>query len=317
MEDRSYALQVGIFTLVLLAAAILAAIWIARDRSGLQPYELATAISVSGLSRQSTVRYQGVPVGKVLSLDLNPQRPGEVRIRIGVSPATPLTESTWAELGMHGVTGLVHVELRDDGASNKRLVSTPGHVAVIPLRAGLFEKLQQRGDAIMANVEQATQQVGRLLSEQNVQTLMVALRNAAAMSQSLQQASERLSPALDRLSALVETWGSTASQADRALIEIAGVAREARVALTHLNEPAGALAMATQSLQEISWAAARLRHDTLPSISGMARQVSAAARGTTSTLRRVSESPRSLLFGSVPASPGPGEPGFAGFGRQP
>jgi len=317
MENRSYALHVGIFTLVLLTAAVLVALWIARDRSGLQTYEIVSAISVSGLNRQSTVRYQGVPVGKVLSLGLNPQQPGEVRIRIGVSPTTPITESTWAELGMHGVTGLANVELRDNGALSKRLHSTADHIAIIPLRAGLFEKLQQRGDAIMANVEQATQQFERLLSEQNMQALMLTLRNAAAMSQSLQQAGERLWPALDKVGPLVEALDSTARQANHTLTEIAGLAYDARLALANLNAPDGALSTATQSLQAISWAAARLSHDTLPSVSGMARHISAAARGATHTLRRVGESPRSLLFGSVPTSPGPGEPGFGGFGREP
>ena len=51
------------------------------------------------------------------SLALNPDKPGQVRIRIGVAPSTPITESTWAELGVQGVTGLANVELRDDGSS--------------------------------------------------------------------------------------------------------------------------------------------------------------------------------------------------------
>ena len=40
MENRSHALMAGIFTLVLLAAAALVAIWIGRDRTQLQPYEI-------------------------------------------------------------------------------------------------------------------------------------------------------------------------------------------------------------------------------------------------------------------------------------
>ena len=136
MENRSHALMAGIFTLVLLAAAAVVAIWIGRDRTQLQPYEIVSATAVSGLNSQSTVRYQGVPVGKVQSLALNPDKPGQVRIRIGVAPSTPITESTWAELGVQGVTGLANVELRDDGSSLKRLTSTAAEPAAIPLRPG-------------------------------------------------------------------------------------------------------------------------------------------------------------------------------------
>ena len=49
----------------------------------------------------------------------------------------------------------------------------------------------------------------------------------------------------------------------------------------------------------------------------MASSVTEAARGATFTLRRVDNTPQSLLFGPAPAAPGPGEAGFAGFGRQP
>ena len=114
----------------------LVAIWIGRDRTQLQPYEIVSATAVSGLNSQSTVRYQGVQVGKVQSLALNPDKPGQVRIRIGVAPSTPITESTWAELGVQGVTGLANVELRDDGSSLRRLTSTAAEPAAIPLRPG-------------------------------------------------------------------------------------------------------------------------------------------------------------------------------------
>ncbi|CPQ00956.1 Uncharacterised protein [Bordetella pertussis] len=47
----------------------------------------------------------------------------------------------------------------------------------------------------------------------------------------------------------------------------------------------------------------------------MASSIDSAARSATTTLRRVGDTPQSLLFGPPPTVPGPGEPGFAGFGR--
>jgi len=59
----------------------------------------------------------------------------------------------------------------------------------------------------------------------------------------------------------------------------------------------------------------RLDAQTLPAVSGMASSIDSAARSATTTLRRVGDTPQSLLFGPPPTVPGPGEPGFAGFGR--
>ena len=64
MENRSHALMAGIFTLVLLAAAAVA-IWIGRTDPASR---IVSATAVSGLNSQSTVRYQGVPVGRSLAL---------------------------------------------------------------------------------------------------------------------------------------------------------------------------------------------------------------------------------------------------------
>lgn len=315
MENRSHALMAGIFTLVLLAAATLTAILIGRDRTQLQPYEIISATAVTGLNPQSAVRYQGVPVGRVQSLALNPNKPGQVRIRIGVAPNTPITESTWAELGVQGVTGMANVDLRDDGSSLKRLTSTAEHPAAIPLRPGFLDRIEQRGDKLISNVEIATEQLKRVLSEQNVQALTASLQNATDISQSLRDASRDLAPNLAKLGPLMDSLNSTSRQADRAAREIGDLAQQARQSLARLNAPDGPLAVATRSLNDIALAAARLDGETLPAFTNMANDVSTAARGAAITLRRVDNTPQSFLFGPAPIAPGPGEPGFAGFRR--
>jgi phospholipid/cholesterol/gamma-HCH transport system substrate-binding protein len=315
MENRSHALMAGIFTLVLLAAATLTAILIGRDRTQLQPYEIISATAVTGLNPQSAVRYQGVPVGRVQSLALNPNKPGQVRIRIGVAPNTPITESTWAELGVQGVTGMANVDLRDDGSSLKRLTSTAEHPAAIPLRPGFLDRIEQRGDKLISNVEVATEQLKRVLSEQNVQALTASLQNATDISQSLKDASRDLAPTLAKLGPLMDSLNSTSRHADRAAREIGDLAQQARQSLARLNAPDGPLAVATRSLNDIALAAARLDGETLPAFTSMANDVSTAARGAAITLRRVDSTPQSFLFGPAPSAPGPGEPGFAGFRR--
>lgn len=315
MENRSHALMAGIFTLVLLAAATLTAILIGRDRTQLQPYEIISATAVTGLNPQSAVRYQGVPVGRVQSLALNPNKPGQVRIRIGVAPNTPITESTWAELGVQGVTGMANVDLRDDGTSLKRLTSTAENPAAIPLRPGFLDRIEQRGDKLISNVEVATEQLRRVLSEQNVQALTASLQNANDISQSLKDASRDLAPTLAKLGPMMDSLASTSRQADRAAREIADLAQQGRQALARLNAPDGPLAVATRSLNDIALAAARLDGETLPAFTSMAHDVSTAARGAAVTLRRVDSTPQSFLFGPAPIAPGPGEPGFAGFRR--
>lgn len=228
MENRSHALLAGLFTLALLVAAALVAIWVGRDRAALKPYVIVSATSVSGLSAQSTVRYQGVPVGKVQSLGFNPDKPAQVRISIGVAPDTPITESTWAELGVQGVTGLGNIELRDDGTSTRRLASSAAMPATIPLRPGFFQRFEQRGGEILHNVEQVSARLERLLSNENVLATTATLQNIAAITTDLRQAATDLRPALAQVPPLVDSLQAMSRNTGQAAQEIAGLAQSAR-----------------------------------------------------------------------------------------
>jgi phospholipid/cholesterol/gamma-HCH transport system substrate-binding protein len=315
MENRSYALWAGAFTLLLLAAVIVIAVVINRDRAALRDYEIVSSTPVGGLSAQSAVRYQGVPVGKVQALALNPDVPGQVRIRIGVAPNTPITESTWAELGVQGVTGLANVDLRDDGSSIERLKQVGHDLPVIPLRPGLLERFTQRGGNIMENVSNISAQMSKLLDEQNVQALHASLQNAVDLTHSLKVLSDELAPAAAKIGPLLDSLNATSRQAAAAAKNFDALAVAARQTLVRLETRGGTLDMATASLRTISEAASRLSAETLPAVTNMANQVNATARGVSSTVRRVGDSPQSILFGAPPPRPGPGEPGFAGFGR--
>ncbi len=308
MENRSHALLAGIFTLVLLAAAALVAVWVGRDRSTVKLYDIVSSAPVSGLTAQSTVRYQGVPVGKVQSLMLNVNRPGEVRIRIGVSPNTPITASTWAEVGVQGVTGQATIELRDNGGSTELLAAQGNQPPDIPLRPGLFDRLEQRGAALLAKFEDTAAELRQLLSPSNIEALSLTLKNTAEISTQLKEASRDLAPALRRVGPMVDSLGKAATDASALM-------QSASQSLARLNAPDGPLSTAGRSLQEIARAAARLDRETLPAVTDMAHSVNGAARSAQSALRRVGDTPQSILFGPAPVEPGPGEPGFAGFRR--
>ncbi|ARP92219.1 mammalian cell entry protein [Bordetella genomosp. 9] len=315
MESRSHALLAGAFTLLLLAAVVIVGVLINRDRSTLTPYEIVSGTAVSGLSQQSPVRYQGVPVGKVQSLSFDPKVPGLVRIRIGVAPGTPITESTWAELGVQGVTGLANIELRDDGSSRTRLERHGDALPVIPMRPGLFERFSQGGGTIVNNLEHISAQLAKLLDDQNIQALQTALRNASDATAALKTFSASLQPVVAKVGPLIDTLNETSRQAQGAARDVSALAQQARAAVAHLDAPDGPLAMATRSLREISFAAARLSNDTLPAVSAMANQLNSTARGVSTTVRRVGDTPQSIIFGAPPPRPGPGEAGFEGFGR--
>ena len=71
MENRSHALIAGLFTLLLGIAAALSMWWFGGKTEVTRDYLVVTSKSVSGLNPQAQVRYRGIRVGRVESIDLD------------------------------------------------------------------------------------------------------------------------------------------------------------------------------------------------------------------------------------------------------
>lgn len=80
MENKSHAFIAGLFTVCLVAAALLIVWFLNMDRTVKQPYMIATNLSIPGLNPQATVRFRGLDVGKVINIGFNKDDPGEILI---------------------------------------------------------------------------------------------------------------------------------------------------------------------------------------------------------------------------------------------
>src|ERR1019366_2828890 len=155
MENRAHALAAGLFTLVLGAALAAVALWFSKEDLKLVPYAMITSSSVTGLKVEAPVRYRGVDVGKVDDIAIDTANGGRVRIRIGVKEGTPITKSTYAQLGYQGITGLAYVLLGDDGKSQEPLQSSSAEVTIIRMNPSLMDN----GESLFGSIVEITDKV--------------------------------------------------------------------------------------------------------------------------------------------------------------
>ena len=90
METRARYILVGAFTLISVLAAMGFLLWLARvqiNRTYAQ-YDIVFD-TVAGLSQASVVRYNGVDVGKVLTIALDRNDPALGRVRIEIFHPAP------------------------------------------------------------------------------------------------------------------------------------------------------------------------------------------------------------------------------------
>lgn len=102
METRAHHVLIGLFTVIVVIAALAFGVWLAKARSAQEwnYYDVVFNEAVTGLSKGGGVQYNGIRLGDVNQLRLDPEDPRRVLARIRVSGDTPLRKDTHAKLAL-------------------------------------------------------------------------------------------------------------------------------------------------------------------------------------------------------------------------
>lgn len=316
MENKSHALAAGLFVVFVTALLISLAVWLTRDTRQLRSYELAGAVNLSGLQPQANVRYQGVPVGKVTGISLDPQTRGQVLVRISVDDLAPISASTFATLAYQGVTGLAFIQLDDSAPANGSTAPAAplGDNSRIPLKPGLMSKLSDRGERVLGQLDEAAQRLNQLLSSQNQQTLMATMGNLGQAAAEIGHLTAQTRALLPEMAQGTRDSLATLKAASVRLGDSADAARTSAGAFQRLTErmatPGGSLDQLGQGVEV--WVATNhiLQGVTLPRLNLLAQDVARSTRQIGELAQTLRDTPQALLLGAPAPLPGPGEPGF-------
>lgn len=311
MENKAHALAAGAFVLGLIAALVALVVWFTRDTTVRNVYELSTRDAVSGLQPQAMVRYRGIAVGKVTAIDFDPKVKGNVRVRITVDERVPLTTSSYATLSYQGVTGLAFVGIDDKADSSPSLVPNNDNPPRIPLKPSVLTQLQDRGEAILNQVEEVTKRANTLLGDANQKRIADALENISLVAASANQVTRsfeatlktRIDPALAAIPPLANT-------ARESIGEFSRVAKSVNGTMTRLSAEGGAIDRLGTGTAALQQTLESLNTTTLPRINRAADDTSLAARRVGRMADTIADNPQSVLYGTGVPAPGPGEAGF-------
>lgn len=339
MENKAHALAAGIFVVVVSAMLIAMAVWLTRDTGEHNLYEISSAEAVNGLQSQAAVRYRGVPVGKVMDIGFDPKATGHVLVRIALEDTAPVTASTFATLGFQGVTGLAFVQLDDSGEDKTPLATSKQSPARIPMRPSLLSRLSDQGVAILARLEQTSERVNTLLSNENQQQMMATVVGFGDSARSVQKMAERMTKLssnlddvlnaqlgpqrvniprfVDDATVTLKSLQTTAAGVDQTVVEFRKTANAFTATAEKLNAKGGAVDRMTEGAAALTQGAAALTEagqafnaGTLPRLNRTSDEATRAARQVNRAVSAVGDNPQSLIFGNGPITPGPGESGF-------
>ncbi len=314
METRSNQVFVGTVVLVLLALLVGFIIWMSQQAGDRRnAYDIFFQQSVEGLAKGSAVTFSGVPVGSVDSINLEPNNPQYVRVRIQVGEQTPILEGTTATIRGVGFTGVSQIQLdppeRAPGQPRRQPLNCPEvnpenecpyGVPVIPTRPGGLGQLLNTAPELLERVSTLTERVTELLSDRNQESIAGILANAEEASRALAERSPEIAATLAEARVAIRQAGQAAEQfsalansTDRLLTQegqplIRDLRSTIRQAEQSIQAVEGAVGGATPALET-------LNTRTLPEVNLLIRDL----RATTESLRSVTERVEQRGIGGV------------------
>ncbi|HEY9446972.1 MAG TPA: MlaD family protein [Burkholderiales bacterium] len=306
MENRAHAWAAGLFTLLLGAGIVLAAMWFTGDTYAQLRYVIESPYPVSGLNPQSTVRLRGVDVGKVESIVFAEGNARVIYVHIAVRAGTPITRNTVAQLRPQGITGLSYIMLDERGQPGEAL--PPGQAeARIPMRPAFTEELTESAKGLLTDARELMTRLDGLLSDANLAQVQRTLGNLEAVSERVTRIAATLEPAAKATPSMVEQARRTLAAAEPAIASIDELALQ-------LSQRVDALDRVAKSAEQVGTAADSISKavvsDAVPRVNLLVEEIMRTAGSLDRLLMQLRDQPSSVVFGPPRQPPGPGEQGY-------
>jgi phospholipid/cholesterol/gamma-HCH transport system substrate-binding protein len=267
METKANYAAVGAFVLICVVGVVVTLLWLAGAQYS-QEYEyFQTSFKgpVTGLGNGTTVRYNGIDVGRVTDLHFDPNDPQKVIAMLQVKPDLHIRQDSEASIESQGLTGGSYVEISGGTKKSPELVPAyRGQAPFIKSKPSTLQQLEQSAPELFDKLNRAADKINALLSPENVKNFSGILSNFNVTSKNLTEittplakrsgdidaiianlshASQKLQPTLVDADDSVKKFGKLSADADafvngEGLSQLSDLLREARglvASLTRLS----------------------------------------------------------------------------------
>ncbi|MFL1517717.1 MCE family protein [Pseudomonas prosekii] len=304
METRAHHVLIGLFTVLVVAGALLFGLWLAKSSvdTEFKDYEIVFNEAVSGLSKGSAVQYSGIKVGDVVTLRLDPNDPRRVLARIRLGGETPIKEDTRAILALTGITGTSIIQLSGGTPQSPTLKGKDGDLPTIVASPSPIARLLNDSGDLMAGVTALMHNANQMFSPDNVERISKTLEH-------LEQTTATIADQRGDIRQAMQQLASVGKQAGAMLEQTSALMRNANGLLNDQGKQMfGSAEQAMKSLEQSSATINTLLTSNQDSLNNGMQGLNGLApavrelRETLSSLRAISQrleaNPSGYLLGS-------------------
>ncbi|RMF72710.1 MAG: MCE family protein [Alphaproteobacteria bacterium] len=304
METRAHFLVIGSVVLMLVLSAFGFVVWLTRadvDHKTVR-YRIYFDGPVSGLTKGSSVRLNGVPVGVVKRIRIPREDPSKVLVEADIGADVPITKGAVARLEILGFTGAAFVQIRGAPTGEPLTAGPNGEPPVIPSERSPIQQVFEEAPDLINEAILAINAVRQLLNEENRQHVTRTLAHLESLAAALDEQKDDIAATIADTRATIQALRETADSITRTADSLNRLVDEkGAAAVGEAREAFAALRDFSRTLQSLiarnEPAIDRFTGDTLPEIGGLVADLRRATRSLDRLLRRLEENPAQIIYG--------------------
>lgn len=304
METKANYLLIGSIVLLTFVGLLGFIIWIVKldvDRQFTE-YGIVFEQSVAGLDPAAEVRFNGIVVGKVTHIMIDPKQSRSVRVTIRVDSKTPITDESVASIEFQGLTGVAYVQIEGGSATAKPIkIKDDEDLPIIASKASSLQELFTDFPSLVSETSITLGQLRLLLSSENRALITDILKNVSKLSGGMAQKTDRMQSIMDNFDASLISFNTAVKNYDQLATttndvvdkDVRGLVQDIRATNESVRKLSDQL---NEVVQISSGPVTAFTTNTLPEVSLMV----ASLRDLSATLSRISErlerNPSEFLF---------------------
>jgi phospholipid/cholesterol/gamma-HCH transport system substrate-binding protein len=305
METRAHYVAVGAFVLAVIFLAFVAVLWLGRAEFSQQAkrYYIFFRGSVAGLNKGSQVQYNGIPVGRVVDIRVDPDDVEKIQVTVEIDTnIVDIKSNARAFLDANILNGIATIQIRGGTQEAKELQPEPHHrYPVIAAGQSELEQLRANLPELLGDLKDATHNLNALLNEQNRQAVADSLQNVRTITEAFVAPSKEVSELVGNANAAVLEMKLLLSHVDQSYAGKGGLKDEASQALVDFDKLAKNLVDTNRQLQQVLQENRPGLHEftqaTLSQVNSLVSDMQRFIAGLTRFVSSVERDPGRLLFG--------------------
>lgn len=243
MVSRAVKVRLGVFLSIGLILGLIFVIAVAGDKlldkRDIYYVEFEN-FSVSGLQVGGEVRYNGIMVGRVEAIKINPKDITKIILTLSLDKGTPIKENTEAVLIFVGITGVKAVELKG-GTNDSPMLKQGGYI-----KAGttMLDSISDKAGSIADKIDELTANLNNMTNEENRRNLAEILNQTSLLIRDTRQ---NLTQTITSITTISENAAEITSEASQKFGQLAD---QLSLSMNELTSSS------TQSIETISGSAA-------------------------------------------------------------